>query len=225
MVRTSGVSGRPSVISISPLPSGVTLGYQRPRAMSGPRDHELVAGLKLCVCGIPFRPESLLPPARNMEPSGRCASPLQKTLKPVSTLTSVCVSVAGSHTVARVWSWTGNVSVAASPTESYASTLPFGSSATCTPTTGQSSTAPHWPTRCSSPATAAAASAASARVAAAVLRWRRASSAGEWVTESSAAWAAGPSNPWCADARNGADNRQTRAKAAASPKRTSTYSQ
>ena len=44
-------------------------------------------------------------------------------------------------------------------------------------------------------------------------------------TESSAAWSAGPSNPWCADAGNAADNRQTKAKAAASPKRTSTYSQ
>ncbi len=36
----------------------------------------------------------------------RCARPLQKTLWPVR-FTGVNVPVAGSHTVARVWSWTG----------------------------------------------------------------------------------------------------------------------
>jgi hypothetical protein len=36
-VRTSGVSTRPAVMSISPLFKGVTVGYQRPAAMFGPR--------------------------------------------------------------------------------------------------------------------------------------------------------------------------------------------
>ena len=39
VVRTSGRSGPPSVISISPLLSGVTLGYQRSTDMSAPSDH------------------------------------------------------------------------------------------------------------------------------------------------------------------------------------------
>ena len=45
-VRTSGVSTRPEVMSISPLRSGVTVGYQRPAAMFGPRLHVFEVGLK-----------------------------------------------------------------------------------------------------------------------------------------------------------------------------------
>ena len=72
----------------------------------------------MCVWTMPLSCWSLLPPAMNIRPSGRCARPLQKMLKPVSTLTGVCVPVAGSQTVARVWSCTGYVSVALSPIES-----------------------------------------------------------------------------------------------------------
>lgn len=110
--------GPPSVISISPLRSGVTVGYQRPAAMLGPRLHVFVAGSKACVWTIPWSCELRLPPARNSDPSARCARPLQKTLNPVSTHTGVWVPVSGSHTVARVLSCTGYVSVALSPTES-----------------------------------------------------------------------------------------------------------
>jgi hypothetical protein len=80
VVRTSGVSGPPSVISISPLRSGVTVGYQRPAAMLGPRLHVFVFGLKVCVWTIPLSCASLLPPAVKIDPSGRCARPLQKML-------------------------------------------------------------------------------------------------------------------------------------------------
>ena len=80
VVRTSGTLGPPEVISISPLRSGVTVGYQRPTAMFGPRLHVLVEGSKTCVWRMPFSAESRLPPARNSRPSVRCARPLQKTL-------------------------------------------------------------------------------------------------------------------------------------------------
>ncbi len=102
VVRTSGMSGPPSVISISPLRRGVTVGYQRPSAMFGPRLHVFVAWLKMCVWTIPSSPEFLFPPARKSVPSLRWARPLQKTLKPVFTFTGVWVPVAGSHRVARV---------------------------------------------------------------------------------------------------------------------------
>jgi hypothetical protein len=78
--RTSGMSGPPSVITISPFDSGVTVGYQRPAAMLGPRLQVLVAGLKRWVWLIPLSAWSLLPPAMNNEPSSKCASPLQKML-------------------------------------------------------------------------------------------------------------------------------------------------
>ena len=48
-VRTSGVLTRPEVMSISPLGIGVTLGYQRPAAMFGPRPHVYPRGSKMCV--------------------------------------------------------------------------------------------------------------------------------------------------------------------------------
>ena len=101
-VRTSGVSTRPEVISISPLFNGVTVGYQRPAAMFGPRLHRFDEGSKRWVWTMPFNCWSLFPPAMNIRPSMRWASPLQKMLKPVSTVTGVWVPVAGSHTVARV---------------------------------------------------------------------------------------------------------------------------
>ena len=80
VVRTSGTFTLPEVISISPLRSGVTVGYQRPDAMSGPRLHGFVDGSKTCVWRMPFSAESRLPPARKTRPSVRCASPLQNTL-------------------------------------------------------------------------------------------------------------------------------------------------
>ena len=88
MVRTSGMSGPPSVISISPLRNGVTLGYQRPAAMFGPRLQVFVVGLKRWVWTIPLSCWSLFPPAMKIDPSMRCARPLQKMLKPVSTFTA-----------------------------------------------------------------------------------------------------------------------------------------
>ena len=94
--RTSGVSGPPSVISISPFVSGVTDGYQRPAAMFGPRLQSLVVGLKRCVWTIPWSCAFLLPPAMNSEPSERCAKPAQKMLKPVSTHAGVWMPVTGS---------------------------------------------------------------------------------------------------------------------------------
>ena len=48
----------------------------------------------------------------------RWASPLQKMLKPVLTVTGVWLPVAGSQTVARVVFYMGYVSVALSPIES-----------------------------------------------------------------------------------------------------------
>ncbi len=80
VVRTSGMLGPPEVISISPLRSGVTVGYQRPAAMSGPTLHVLVEGSKTCVWRMPRSCASRLPPARNSRPSARCASPEQNTL-------------------------------------------------------------------------------------------------------------------------------------------------
>jgi hypothetical protein len=84
------------VISISPFVSGVTDGYQRPAAMLAPRLQSLFAGLNRCVWTMPLSCASLLPPARNSEPSNRWAKPAQKMLKPVSTLAGVWVPVAGS---------------------------------------------------------------------------------------------------------------------------------
>ncbi len=107
VIRTSGVSGPPSVMSISPLRRPVTVGYQRSNAMSAPRVQLFVTGLKTCVWRIPLSWAFLLPPAMKTEPSSRCARPLQKMLKPVLTRTSVCVPVCGSQTVARVVLWTG----------------------------------------------------------------------------------------------------------------------
>ncbi len=90
------------MIRVSPLLSGVTLGYQRPAYIVGPRLQVLVLGSKMCVWGIPLSCWSLFPPATKIEPSIKCASPLQKMLKPVVTLTGVCEPVFGSQTVARV---------------------------------------------------------------------------------------------------------------------------
>ena len=62
-----------------------------------------VAGSKMCVWTMPLSCWSLFPPARNIRPSRRCARPLQKTLKPVSTLTGVCDARRGiPHGRARV---------------------------------------------------------------------------------------------------------------------------
>ena len=80
VLRTSGVSGPPSVISISPFRRGVTLGYQRPAAMFGPRLHVLVFGSKMCVWTMPSSWAFLFPPATNTDPSMRWARPLQKML-------------------------------------------------------------------------------------------------------------------------------------------------
>ena len=102
---TSGTGGPPEVISDSPLLSGVTLGYQRPAAMSGPRLQALVSESKKCVWTMPSSWAFLLPPATNTDPSTRWARPLQKMLNPDRS-TGVCEPVAGSQTVARVWSWT-----------------------------------------------------------------------------------------------------------------------
>jgi hypothetical protein len=101
VVRTSGMSGPPSTISISPFGSAVTVGYQRPAAMFGPRLHVLVAGLKRCVWTMPSSRAFRLPPAAKIEPSVRCARPLQKMLNAL-TFTGVKAPVSGSKTVARV---------------------------------------------------------------------------------------------------------------------------
>ena len=107
VLRTSGMSGPPSVIRVSPLLRGVTLGYQRPAYMLGPRLQVLVLGSKMWVFSSPWSCWSLFPPAMKIEPSIRWARPLQKMLKPVVTFTGVCVPVLGSQTVARLWSCTG----------------------------------------------------------------------------------------------------------------------
>ena len=100
--RTSGTSGPPSVISISPSRRGVTVGYQRSEVMSAPRLQVLFTWLNTCVCLIPWSDEFLFPPAANSVPSIRWARPLQKMLNPVVTIASACTPVAGSQTVARV---------------------------------------------------------------------------------------------------------------------------
>ena len=105
--RTSGTSGPPSVISISPSLSGVTVGYQRSSVMSAPRLQVLAPWLKTWVWRIPWSEAFLLPPAANRVPSIRCARPLQKMLNPVVTVAAVWMPVCGSQTVARVKSWTG----------------------------------------------------------------------------------------------------------------------
>ena len=74
-VRTSGVFTRPEVISISPLCNAVTVGYQRPAAMFGPRLQLLRTGSKRCVWTIPFSCWSLFPPARNIRPSSEMRQP------------------------------------------------------------------------------------------------------------------------------------------------------
>ena len=84
------------MISISPFVSGVTDGYQRPAAMSGPRLQSYVAGLNRCVLTIPWSCAFLFPPAINNDPSSRWAKPAQKMLNPVSTVAGVCVPVIGS---------------------------------------------------------------------------------------------------------------------------------
>ncbi len=83
-------------------------------------------------------------------------------------------------------SWTGNVSVAASPTESQASTFPFGRSATWIPTTGQASTGPHCPTCPGSAASAAVLAADAHADLSRVPLSSRASAAAVCVTVSSA---------------------------------------
>ena len=107
VLRTSGASTRPStpsVTSISPLFSGVTLGYQRSSAMSGPRSHPLVSSSKVYEFGRPSSAAFLFPPAVKSVPSIRWARPLQKMLKPVS-IASTCEPLVGSQTVARVKLW------------------------------------------------------------------------------------------------------------------------
>jgi hypothetical protein len=77
VVRTSGISGPPSVINISPFDRGVTVGYQRAATMSGPRLHVLVSESKTCVWAMASS-RVAPPPATNKEPSTRWARPLQK---------------------------------------------------------------------------------------------------------------------------------------------------
>ena len=54
VLRTSGVSGPPSVISISPFVSGVTDGYQRPAAMFGPEAPAVGRGVEQVRLDDPF---------------------------------------------------------------------------------------------------------------------------------------------------------------------------
>jgi hypothetical protein len=118
VVRTSGVLTRPEVMSISPLLSGVTVGYQRPPSMFGPRLHRFVTGSKMCVWTIPLSCWSRFPPAMNMRPSGRCCEAAAEDVEAVVEVYLGLRSRRRVHTVARVWSWLGYVSVALSPIES-----------------------------------------------------------------------------------------------------------
>ena len=67
-------------------PSGsvVTVGYQRARAMSVPRNQVRVVGLKMCVSFVPSL-ASMWPPATNSRPSGSVTCPAQNRLRPVGT--------------------------------------------------------------------------------------------------------------------------------------------
>ncbi len=90
------------MISISPLPIGVTDGYQRWRDMSAPWLQVSFSQSKTCVLTIPSSFWFLLPPAMKRFPFVICARPLQKTLKPSWSSTSDWLPVVGSQTVASV---------------------------------------------------------------------------------------------------------------------------
>src|SRR3954468_20024982 len=122
-----GPGRMPSPETIRTLPSGsvVVVGYQRPRAMSGPAVPLDVSRLKSLVSRSPTYGSSC-PPATNRRPSGSSACPAQKRLIPEGVLTNVPVS--GSQTCS---------DCGAALKASHATTLPLDSIEAWTATSGQ----------------------------------------------------------------------------------------
>ena len=165
--------------------------------MSGPRDHELVAGLKLCVCGIPLRPESLLPPARNMRAVGQMREPAAEDVEAgvdphIGVRSRRGVPHRGAGVIVdrkRLRRARRRPSRTPAPCRSAAAPRARRPPASRRPgPTGPPGARRRRPRRQPAPHRRALPTPCFAA--------GRASSAGEWVTESSAACSAAPSNAW-----------------------------